>query len=138
MLEVAEEKKIDISLENVWNKFLLSPTEFAQYVDQFNSEYVTAYFDIGNIALYGFPHQWIRTLGSRISKVHVKGFDSGTRQFTSTLLGGDLDWGASMDALSDIGYDGWVTAEMGQDRDNPRDGCFALSAEMDKIFAGDV
>ncbi len=138
MLEVAEEKKVDISLENVWNKFLLSPTEFAQYVDQFNSEYVTAYFDIGNIALYGFPHQWIRTLGARISKVHVKGFDTGTRQFTSTLLAGNLDWGASMEALADIGYDGWVCAEMPQDRENPRDGAFALSAEMDKIFAGDV
>ncbi len=138
MLDTASETKVDISIENVWNKFLLSPTDFAQYVDQFNSEYVTAYFDVGNIALYGIPHQWIRTLGARISKVHVKGFDTSTRQFTPTLLGGNLDWGAAMDALSDIGYDGWVTAEMPQDRDNPRDGCFALSAEMDQIFAGDV
>ena len=135
---VAEEKQVDIALENVWNRFLLSPSEFAQYIDQFNSPMVTAYFDVGNIALYGVPHHWIRALGSRISKVHVKGFDTGSRQFTSTLLGGNLNWNAAMQALEEIGYDGWVTAEMPQNRDDPRAGIFHLSEEMDAIFAGKV
>ena len=115
---------------------MLSPSEFAQYIDQFNSPMVTAYFDVGNIALYGVPHHWIRALGSRISKVHVKGFDTGSRQFTSTLLGGNLNWNAAMQALEEIGYDGWVTAEMPQNRDDPRAGIFHLSEEMDEIFAG--
>ncbi|MDA1190895.1 MAG: sugar phosphate isomerase/epimerase [Candidatus Poribacteria bacterium] len=138
LLKVAEDKKIEIALENVWNRFMLSPTDFAHYVDQFNSEFVTAYFDVGNIALYGIPHHWIRSLGSRITKVHVKGFDTGARQFTSTLLGGNINWNAAMTALNDIGYDGWITAEMPQNRENPRQGCFDLSGEMDKIIGGTV
>jgi len=138
LLKVAEEKKIAIGIENVWNRFLLSPTEFAQYIDQFNSSYVNAYFDVGNICLYGNPHQWIRTLGPRIGKVHVKGFDTRSRQFTSTLLGGNINWKAVRQAFVDIGYEGWITAEMGQNREDPRGGAFALSEEMDKIIAGEA
>lgn len=136
LLKVAEEKKVAIGIENVWNRFLLSPIEFAHYVDQFNSPYVNAYFDVGNICLYGLPHHWIRTLGSRIGKVHVKGFDTRNRQFTPTLLGGNIPWGAVIEAFHKVGYDGWLTAEMPQNQQDPRGGAFALSDEMDRIIAG--
>lgn len=135
LLKVATEKKLAIGIENVWNRFLLSPIEFREYIDQFNSPYVNAYFDVGNIYLYGHPQQWIRTLGKRIGKVHVKGFDTRNRQFTSTLMGGNIPWAAVVEALHDIGYDGWVTAEMGQNREDPRGGTFALSEEMTQILA---
>ncbi|GIX06523.1 MAG: hypothetical protein KatS3mg115_0926 [Candidatus Poribacteria bacterium] len=138
LLPTAAEKGVDIAIENVWNRFLLSPMEFIAYIDQFQSPYLRAYFDVGNIAIYGIPHHWIRTLGSRISKVHVKGFDTRTRQFTPTLLGGNIDWNAAMAALEEIGYDGWITAEMPQDREDPEGGLHRLSEEMDRILSGNV
>lgn len=138
LLEHAEANRIAIGIENVWNRFLLSPIEFCAYIDRFNSPYVVAYFDVGNICLYGNPHQWIRSLGRRLGKVHVKGFDTRTRQFTPTLLGGNIPWKAVRSALADIGYDGWLTAEMPQNPQDPRGGTFALSEEMDKIIAGTV
>lgn len=130
----AVERGMTIAIENVWNRFLLSPMEFARYVDQFRSDHVAAYFDVGNICLYGYPHHWIRSLGARIRRVHVKGFDTRTRSFTPTLSGGDVDWPAVVEALGAIGYGGWVTAEMPQDRDDPRGGLMALSEEMDRLF----
>lgn len=73
-IPVAEEYKVTIGLENVWNKFLLSPLEFRDFVDKFNSEYVGAYFDVGNVLLTGYPEHWIRILNKRIKKVHIKDF----------------------------------------------------------------
>ena len=65
---------IIIAIEEVWNKFLQSPLEFARYIDEFNSPYIRAYFDVGNVAINGYPQDWIRTLGSRIVKLHIKDF----------------------------------------------------------------
>ena len=55
VIPFAAEHKIFLAIENVWNKFLLSPREMAQFIDSFNSEWVKAYFDVGNILLYGIP-----------------------------------------------------------------------------------
>ena len=123
-----------IAVENVWNKFLLSPIEFARYVDEFESRYVAAYFDVGNIVLYGYPEQWIRTLGHRIKKVHIKGFHAGQRAFVG-LLEGTIDWNAVMHSLADAGYDDYITAELGVNREDPEGGVRKISEDMDKIFA---
>ena len=104
-----------IGMEEVWNKFLLSPLEMARYVDEFESPWVKAYLDVGNMLFYGFPQDWIRTLGPRIVRVHVKDFklDRGKGQFFWKNLGeGDVDWPEVRKALADVGYEGWVTTEI--------------------------
>lgn len=132
LIPVAEETGVIIAVEDVWNKFLLSPPEFARYVDQFKSKWVRAYFDIGNIVAYGFPQDWIRTLGHRIAKLHVKDFDAGKHKFVP-LLEGSIDWKAVLQALQDIGYGGFMTAELpGGDEKYLRE----VSARMSKIIEG--
>lgn len=132
LLPVAKELDIVIAVENVWNKFLLSPIEFARYVDEFESPYLQAYFDCGNIALYGFPHDWIRTLGRRIVKVHIKGFDTKKREFTN-ILDGTIDWKEIRRAFSDIRYNGYIGAELSSgDEAYLKD----ISMRMDKIIGG--
>ncbi len=110
----AEARKVVIGLENVWNKFMLSPVEFARLVDEIGSPWVQAYFDVGNVLLTGFPDQWIRILGSRIKAVHFKDFKCsiGTIQGFIDLLEGDVPWARVMAAFRAIGYEGAVTAEM--------------------------
>ena len=76
LLPMARDMKVTIAVEEVWNKFLLSPIEFARYVDDFESPWVRAYFDVGNVVLYGFPQDWIRTLGPRIGKRCAGGRDA--------------------------------------------------------------
>jgi len=109
----AEKRKVVLGLENVWNKFLLSPLETRDFVDQINSPYVGVYFDVGNVILTGHPEQWIRILGSRICRVHCKDFrrNVGNLDGFVQLLEGDVDYPAVMSALRDTGYVGPMTAE---------------------------
>lgn len=112
--ETAEKYKVEIALENVWNKFLLSPMEMRDFIDKIGSDYVGSYLDIGNTLLNGYPDQWIRALGSRIKKVHFKDYRKaagGLHGFVD-ILAGDLDYPAAMEAFKEVGYDGWVTSEM--------------------------
>lgn len=113
MIPMAEKLKVIIAVEEVWNKFLLSPLEFARYVDDFQSPWVRAYFDVGNVVLYGYPQDWIRTLGKRIVKLHFKDFKFAKRvaQFVN-LRDGEIDWIEVHNALSGIGYKGSATVEL--------------------------
>lgn len=110
----AERNQVSIAIENVWNKFLLSPLETVRYVDELNSEYVGVYFDVGNVLQFGYPEQWIRILGKRIRKVHVKDFSTSVGNIHGfvPLLSGDVDWVAVHAALNEIGYDDTITAEL--------------------------
>ena len=126
---------VSIGIENVWNKFLLSPLEFARIVDEINDPHVGAYFDVGNILAYGYPEQWIRILGKRIKKCHVKDFvvQRPGGHFT-TLLEGDVNWPAVRQAWNDIGYDDYVTVEIGPMRHNPALGARIMAESLDTIF----
>jgi hexulose-6-phosphate isomerase len=137
LMPMASDLKVIIAVEEVWNKFLLSPIEFAKYVDEFNSPSVKAYFDVGNVVFYGFPQDWIRTLGSRIVKMHIKDFklDRRSGQFTWPNLGeGDIDWPEVRRALTEIKYTGYVTTEInGGDAAYLKD----VSARVDRFLAGE-
>lgn len=110
----AEELQVNIGLENVWNKFLTSPMEMRDFIDKIDSIYVGSYFDVGNVLFNGYPEHWIKILGNRIKKVHFKDYRKaagGLHGFVD-LLAGDINYPNVMKALEQIGYDGWVTAEM--------------------------
>ena len=111
ILPLAEELGIVIAVENVWNKFLLSPLEFARYVDEFNSPWIQAYFDVGNVILFGFSQDWIRTLGKRIRKIHLKDFKRQGYAWVN-LREGDVNWIEVRKALTEIGYTGYLTPEL--------------------------
>ncbi len=114
LLPTAEKLGVTLAIENVWNKFLLSPLEMRDFIDGFGSARVAAYFDVGNVLLTGYPEHWIRILGQRIARVHVKDYRKsvGTVDGFVDLLEGDVDFQAVKTALAEIGYDGYVTAEM--------------------------
>ena len=137
LLPVARELNIVIAVEEVWNKFLLSPIEFARYVDEFESPLLRAYFDVGNIVFYGFPQDWIRTLGPRIAKVHLKDFnlDRQNGKFTWKNIGeGDIDWLEVRRALAEVKYNGFVTTEVnGGDAPYLTD----LAGRVDRFLAGE-
>ncbi len=126
---------VAIGVENVWNKFLLSPLEFARFVDEINDPHVGAYFDVGNILAYGYPEQWIRILGKRIKKCHVKDFVvQRPGGYFTTLLEGSVDWPAVRRAWNDLGYDDFVTVEIGPMRHNPALGARIMADSLDTIF----
>jgi hexulose-6-phosphate isomerase len=110
--KMGQEYGVTIGVENVWNKFLLSPIEAARFIDDIGHDYVQFFFDVGNVLAYGYPEQWIRILGKRIRKVHIKDFDVGHHVFT-TLLNGNVNYPAVTAALAEVGYDGYLIAEVG-------------------------
>lgn len=107
----AEDQGIVIGIENVWNWFLLSPLEFRAYIEEADSPSVQAWFDIGNVVLYGWPQDWIRTLDERIARIDVKDFTKNGYRFVE-LLQGDVNWPETMKALDEIGYEGYFAAEV--------------------------
>ena len=133
----AESAKVEIALENVWNKFLTSPIEMKEFIEKIGSDYVGSYFDVGNVMYNGYPEHWIRILGNKIKKVHFKDYRKvagGLHGFVD-LLAGDVNYPAVMDAFKEIGYDGWVSAEMIPNYSTYNDALiYNTSLAMDKIL----
>jgi L-ribulose-5-phosphate 3-epimerase len=139
-LPLAEDLGVKIAVENVWNHFLLSPLEAARFIDEFNSKAIGWHFDVGNVVTYGWPEQWVRILGERIQKLHIKEYSRKKRDneglwkgFQVAFLEGDNNWPAVMKAIDEIGYHGWGIAE--QPGGDSAEGLKTLSDGMTKIFA---
>ena len=134
LVPLAQELGVVIAVEEVWNKFLLSPLEFARYIDEFKSPWVKAWFDVGNVVLYGYPQDWIRTLGKRIVELHLKDFKRLEDGYKWVNLGdGDIDWPEVRKALAEIGYSGAATTELeGGDEAYLRD----VSKRVDRLVLG--
>lgn len=136
LLPLAKELKVIIAIENVGNRFLLSPLEMARYVDEFKSPWIRSYFDIGNVVSNGYPQDWIRTLGKRVCRVHIKRFEPGTdhpKFDPKDRRTQGIDWPDVRKALNEVGYSGWITAEVKSGDENY---VKEVSARMDRIFSG--
>ena len=132
----AAERNVRLGVENVWNRFLLTPREMGKYLDDLDQPNVGLYFDCGNILNYGYPQAWIRELGNRIIKVHVKDFDSATRSWR-WLLQGSVNWREVRKALSEVGYDDYLTAELPPYPNYPDQMVIDTSRHLDRIISGD-
>jgi hexulose-6-phosphate isomerase len=139
VLPLCKDLGVKIAIENVWNNFLLSPLEMAKYLDEFDSEWIGQHFDVGNIVLYGWPEQWIRTLGKRILKIDVKEYSRAKcdkegrwKGFNVPLMKGDCDWPAVVKALKEVKYNGWGAAEIAGGDEKYLAG---VAKDMNTIFA---
>jgi len=133
----AEKLKVSIGVENVWNKMLLSPLEMKRFITEVGSPFVAAYFDVGNVLVSGYPEQWIRILGKLVKRIHLKDFKTSVGNITGfcDLLEGDVNYPAVIKALKDVGYNSYLTAEMGPYRDYPEMVLFQTCRAMDKILS---
>jgi L-ribulose-5-phosphate 3-epimerase len=136
ILPAARRAKVTVAPENVWSKFLVSPRDMRAFVDQFRSPNVKVHLDTGNVMQYGYPEDWIATLGSRIHRVHLKDYKlaaGGVQGRFVPLLEGDVQWQNVITALKTIDYRGFMSAELGPDpKDN--DLLLKVSRAVDKIL----
>ncbi len=133
MAAEAEARRVNIGIENVWNRFMLSPKEACDIVDAIGSPWVGVYLDTGNMMAYGYPEQWIRDLGQRIKAVHFKDFKRREHRFVP-LMDGDCPWPAVVEGLRNIGYTGAVIHEVSGDRDFQ----IEMAKRMRQIMAGEA
>lgn len=130
----AEKAGVLLGIENVWNKFLLSPYEMAGFVDSTGSANVGVYFDVGNVVVNSYPEYWIEILGKRITRVHVKGFDSNKNAFCY-LNEGTINWENVMAELVKCGYTGCITAELWPRGTNIDEDFLQISKDLDNLLA---
>lgn len=123
ILPTAKKLKVKIGIENVWNNFLLGPIEARSYIDQFKSPYLGFYFDCGNILVYGWPEQWIRILGNRIVRIHIKEFSKSKADkegrwagFNAKLTEGEVNWKRVIEEARKSYRGVWLTTEQGNSR----------------------
>lgn len=138
VLPLAREQQVVLAIEEVWNEFLYSPLEMARYVDSFDSDWVQAYFDAGNVLRFGWPEHWIEALGRRLRRVHVKEFSRKKMNeeglwagFNVELHEGDNDWPAVAKALDAVHYQSWLTAEVGG---GDRERLARVARDLDRII----
>ena len=138
LLPEAEKARVGLGIENVWGKFLYSPLEMRAFVDKFASPRVGVHFDVGNVLQFGHPDQWIRILGRRLLNVHLKDYNesiNNIRAFT-WLFQGDVPWDRVMRALRDVGYDGYLIAEVPPYPYAPEEGIRDTSRRIDILIGG--
>lgn len=122
---------VRVLIENVWNGFCETPEQLRDYLDEIDSPWVGSYYDIGNSQRFSPSENWIRVLGSRIVKLDVK--DWGVDAGFCKIGDGDVNWPAVREALADINFSGWCTAEVaGGGRDRLAD----IARRMDSVLLG--
>jgi hexulose-6-phosphate isomerase len=117
LIPLAEDLKVIIALENVWNNLWVKPDLFQNFVASFNHPWVKAYFDIGNHVKYAPPQDWVRKLGPLIAKLHMKDFLLNPNGHGGKFVhprDGSINWPAVRQALDDVGYTGWASIEDGE------------------------
>ncbi|MCK9252904.1 MAG: sugar phosphate isomerase/epimerase [Eubacteriales bacterium] len=110
-----EASGIMVGLENVWNSFFLSPSDLSGFIADLDSPAIGAYFDVGNVAVFSRPEDWIAALAGRIVRIHIKDFKRGASWYSGhfvNLYEGSINWLSVMASLRQAGYDGWMTAEL--------------------------
>jgi L-ribulose-5-phosphate 3-epimerase len=135
----AQKKGIPILIENVWATFLIEPLSMARYIDELDSPFVKAYFDVGNVMRWGLPQHWIEVLGPRIGKIHIKEYslkiamnEGMAKGFNLPIGAGDINWKRVREELEKIHFHSWATAEV---RGGDRSRLAEISKEMDKVLA---
>ena len=129
VLPLASHLGVRVLIENVWNGFCETPEQLRDYIDEIASPWVGVYFDIGNVVKFSPSENWIRVLGPRIVKLDVK--DWGVSGGFGKIGDGDVNWPAVREALAEIGFSGWSTAEVaGGDRQRVAE----IASRMDRAL----
>lgn len=144
--DVASKAKVRIGVENCNSeqRFLLSPREFYNFLDEVSRPSVGIHLDVGNIHDTGFAEQWIEIHGPRITRIHLKDVlkhrgRCGNQSVYTNIFLGDNDWRAIRDALTKVGYDGWLIAEMeARYRYAPDQQVYDTSAAMTRVISGQL
>ncbi len=136
LLPFAKKYGVSLAIENIWNKFLLSPLEFVEFIDSFEDSNVGAYFDVANVLTFGFPDQWIETLAHRVKQIHFKDYklDIDNVQGFTYLMQGDVPWERVIRSLERINYAGWIVVEVTPYPTHPDQVLWDSMAALHRLF----
>jgi hexulose-6-phosphate isomerase len=138
---LAESSHLRLGLENVWNKFLMSPLEFRRIIEEINSPAVGIWFDIGNVVVFGYPEQWLRIIGGKhLVGLHLKDFRRGASDHFGTYEGfvplfhGSVNWPAVMREIAAVGFDDYLITEVSLGRQPLAEALKEISRQLDVLL----
>lgn len=122
LIPYCEKYGVKVALENMWqcnsitgyieDDTCSSPEEFASWLDEINSPWITGCLDVGHCPIVGrSTGDFIRYVGAdRIGCLHVHDNDLHHDSHTSPYFG-KMDWDDITSALKEVGYKGNLTYE---------------------------
>ncbi|MCS7271896.1 MAG: sugar phosphate isomerase/epimerase, partial [Gemmataceae bacterium] len=120
VVEHAEREQVLLLIEPEPGLLLETVDQYLELAAKFSSPYLGLNFDVGHAFCVGEdPPTAIRRLGSRIRHVHLE--DIAPSRVHHHLIPGEgaIDLAATLKALHEINYTGWVTVELYTCHENP-------------------
>jgi sugar phosphate isomerase/epimerase len=120
VVEHAEKEQVLLLVEPEPDLLIETADQYLEFAEQISSPYLGLNFDIGHAyCVKDEPPETIRRLGHLIRHVHLE--DIAASRVHHHLIPGEgaIDFAATLTALQDIGYSGWVTIELYTCHENP-------------------
>jgi sugar phosphate isomerase/epimerase len=120
VVEHAEKEQVLLLVEPEPDLLIETADQYLEFASKLSSPYLGLNFDIGHsFCVKDDPPATIRRLGKLIRHVHLEDI-AATRVHHHLVPGeGAIDFAATLTALKEIGYDGWVTIELYTCHENP-------------------
>ncbi len=118
----AEENNVTIALEPEPEKFLRTPSKVVRYIESTGSDAIGTVCDLSHaIALNMTPMEFITEMQDYLVHVHVDDARYGEHPHRHLIPGeGDVNYRDLFTFLEDIKYDGWLSMELNQHIQYPR------------------
>jgi sugar phosphate isomerase/epimerase len=113
VLPLAEQCQVDLLVEPEPHLLIERPEEFEELLEGLAHPRLALNFDIGHFYCVGVdPAAAVRRLARHIRHVHLEDI-APSREHKHLVPGrGAVDLESVLEALADIGYDGWITVEL--------------------------
>src|SRR5438874_1427710 len=113
VVEHAEKEQVQLLVEPEPDLLIETADQYLEFASKIQSPYLGLNFDIGHsYCVKDEPSETIRRLAPLIKHVHLEDI-AATRVHHHLIPGeGAIDFGATLAALKEVGYDGWVTVEL--------------------------
>ncbi len=119
-IELAEKLEVLLLIEPEPELLIEKFGEYLQFVERIKSPWVGLNFDIGHAyCVSEDPQDWVEKMAPYTRHYHFEDI-SATRVHRHLIPGhGAIDFGATLKAIQQTGYDGWITVELYPYIDNP-------------------
>jgi sugar phosphate isomerase/epimerase len=119
-VEVAEQQQVHLLIEPEPGLMIETFAQYLEFAARVDSPWIGLNFDIGHAYCVGEePQEWIPRMQAHTKHYHIEDI-AATRVHHHLIPGqGAIDFPATLRAIQQTGYDGWVTVELYPYVDNP-------------------
>ncbi len=135
-IEVAESTGVQLLIEPEPDLLIEHFQQYLEFMERIDSPAVGLNFDVGHAYCVGDdPQNWVKPMAPHTQHYHLEDI-ADTRVHRHLIPGrGAIDFAATMQAIADTGYDGWLTVELYPYIDNPDDAAGEARQFLTALFS---